>query len=137
MSPKTEWTWNEIYQEMFDKAKAIVKEDTCMKFYDETKPLCIETDESGIGIGASLLQTRSHTSCHGDEVPDSSILRPIAFTSKNLTGAEKKYSNIDRKALGKLYCLEKLHHYCFVREVSLITYHKLLISIFRKDVAAL
>ena len=31
---------------MFEKTKAIIKEDACMKFNDETKPLYIETDAS-------------------------------------------------------------------------------------------
>ena len=35
-SAKTEWTWNATYQKMFEKAKAIIKEDAYMKFYDET-----------------------------------------------------------------------------------------------------
>ena len=73
-----------------------------MKFYVETKPLYIETDVSGVGLGVALLQTRSNTSFHRDEAPDNSILRPIAFTSKNLTGAEKRYSNIEKEALGIL-----------------------------------
>ena len=64
-------------------------EDACMKFYDETKPLCIETDASGVGLGAALLQTRSNTSFHRDKAPNNSILRPIALSSKGLTGAEK------------------------------------------------
>ena len=37
----------------FDKAKSIIKEDACMIFYDETKPLYIETDVSGVGLTAS------------------------------------------------------------------------------------
>ena len=102
-SAKTEWTWNATYQNMFDKAKAIIKEDACMKFHDETKLLYIETDASGVGLGAALVQTRSNTSCPRDEVLDISILRPIAFSSKSLTRAEKRYSNIEREALGILY----------------------------------
>ena len=47
---------------MFDKAKAIIKEDACMKFYDETKLLYIEPDVFGVGLGVDLLQTRSNTS---------------------------------------------------------------------------
>ena len=31
---KVEWTWNATYQKMFEVAKAIIKEDVCMKFYD-------------------------------------------------------------------------------------------------------
>ena len=88
-SAKTEWTWNATYQKMFDKAKAIIKEDACMKFYDETKPLYIETDASGAGLGNALLETRSNASSHRDEVLDNSILRPTAFSSKSLIRAEK------------------------------------------------
>ena len=78
-----------MYQNMFDKAEGIIKEDACMKFYDETKLLFLETDTSGVGLGATLLQTISSTSCPRGEAPDNSILRPIAFSSKSLTKAEK------------------------------------------------
>ena len=57
MSAKSEWTWNVTYQKIFNKAKALIREDVCMKFYDETKPLYIETDASGVGLGAALIQT--------------------------------------------------------------------------------
>ena len=36
---------------MFDRTKASIKGDVCMKFNDETKPLYIETDASGVGLG--------------------------------------------------------------------------------------
>ena len=35
-------------QKMFEETKAIIKEDACMKFYDATKALYIETDASGV-----------------------------------------------------------------------------------------
>ena len=89
-SAKAEWMWNTTYQNIFDKAKAIIKEDACMRFYDKTKPLYIETDASGVGSGAAPLQARDKMSCHRDELPDNIILRPIAFPSKSLTGAEKR-----------------------------------------------
>ena len=88
-SAKTKWIWNATYQKMLDNAKASIKEDACLKFYDETKPLYIETDASGFGLGAALLQTRSNTNCHRDEALDNSILQPIAFTCNSLIGAEK------------------------------------------------
>ena len=84
MSAKTEWTGNATYQKIFDNAKSGIKEDACLKFYDETKQLYIETDVSGVGLGGTLLQTRSYTSCHKDEAPDNSILRPTVFASKSL-----------------------------------------------------
>ena len=74
---------------MFNKAKVIIKEDAYMKFYDETKTLYIEADASGVGLGATLLQTRSNTSCPKDDAPDNSKIRPIACTSESLIGTEK------------------------------------------------
>ena len=88
MSSKTLWTWNALYQTLFNKAKSLIKDDVCMKFYDETKHLYLETNGSGIGLEASLLQTRDGATCPRDVVSDNTILRPIAFASKGLTSME-------------------------------------------------
>ena len=66
----------------------------CMKFYDNNEPLYLETDASGIGLGAALLQLRDDRSCQTHMAPDNTILCPITFMSKSLTGAECRYSNI-------------------------------------------
>ena len=93
---------------------------------------------SGIGLWAALLQLRDITTCQTHMAPDNTILCPIAFASKSLDRCmEQRYSNIECKALGILHGLEKFHHYCFGREVFIITDHKLLVSIFKKDVATL
>ena len=134
---KATWTWNASYQELFMKAKLLIKSDMCMKFYDNTKPLSLKTDASGVGLGAALLQTWEGTTCQKDMVPHNTILHPISFASKNLTDTEHRYSNIEREALGILHWLEKFHHYCFAREVYVITNHKPLVSIFKKDMAIL
>ena len=60
-----------------------------MKFYDETKPFCIEIDASGVGLEAAPVQTRSSTNCPRDEAPDNNILRPNAFVSKSMSSKEK------------------------------------------------
>ena len=54
-----------------------------------------------------------------------------------MTGAKQRYSDIKCVVLGILHGLEKFHHYCFGREVLIITDHKPLISMFKKDVATL
>ena len=109
----------------------------CMKFYDDTKPLYLKRDISGIGFGAALLQLRDNTTCQTHMAPDNTILCPITFVSKSLMGMECRYSNIKHEALGILHGLEKFHHYCFGREVLIITDHKPLVSMFKKDVATL
>ena len=65
-------------------------------------------------------------------VPDNTVLHPIAVACKTLRGAEFRYSNIESEALGILHGLEKFHHYCFAREVHVITDHKALVVIFQK-----
>ena len=60
-SCKSAWTWNESYQQTYNKAKSIIKKDMCMKFYNENKELFLETDASGVGLGAALLQLRDNT----------------------------------------------------------------------------
>ena len=106
-----------------------------MSLYDKTQPLYLETDASGIGLGAALLQTRSGTNCPRDKVPGNSKLSPITFESKSLSSTERRYSSIEREALGILHGLGKFHHYCFVRQVSIITDHKLQVAISKEDVA--
>ena len=122
---------------IFDKAKSIRKEYACMEFHDETKSLYIGTGASGVGLGAGLLQKRSSASCLRDEAPDNSILRPIVFVSKSLSNTEKRYRNIERGVLGILYRLKKFHHYCFAREVSIITDHKPPVAIVKKGITTL
>ena len=90
--------------------------------------LCLDP----VRLHQALLQTQDGTTFQKDTVPDNTILHPIAFASKSLTGAEHRYSNIDREALGILLGLKKFHHYCFAREVHIITDHKLLVAIFKK-----
>ena len=65
----------------------------------------------------------SGTSCPKDKASKNSILRPIVFARKRLSSAEGRYSNNEREALGIQNALEKFHHYCFVREVSIVTDH--------------
>ena len=108
-----------------------------MKFYDKNKPLYLETDALEIGLGAALLQIRDGATCPMDIEPDNTILRPIIFASKSLTSMEQRYNNMEREALGILHGLERFHHYCFAREISIITDHKPLVAIFKTDAATL
>ena len=73
-----------------------------MKVYDDTKPLYLEIDASAVGLSAALLQMHVGKACQKDIAPDNTNLQPIVFASKSLTGAEHRYSNIEREVLGIL-----------------------------------
>ena len=91
-SCKMTWTWNTSYQQLFDNAKSIIKADVCMKFYDNSKLLYLETDASGVDLGAALLQLCNNTVYQKGVAPQNITLHPMAFTSKSLTGAGQRYS---------------------------------------------
>ena len=89
------WTWNASYQQLFDKAKSLIKAEIYMKFYDDTKLLYLETDASGVSLEAALLQLHDNMTCLKGMAPDNTILQPTAFASKSLTSAGWRYSNIE------------------------------------------
>ena len=62
----------------------------CMKFYDDAKPLYIETDALGVNLRTALLQLRDNTVCQKGAAPDNAIMHPIVFASKCLTDAEQR-----------------------------------------------
>ena len=135
---KTKWTWNETYQKLFDKAKSIIKR-RCMYEIFMMRPnhctwrqMCLEFDVELLYNKLEVVQVTPR-----DKAPHSSILRAIVFTSKSLSSMDRRFSNIERGSLGILHGLKKFCHYSFVREVSIITDHKPLVVIFKKDVATL
>ena len=68
----SEFIWNTSYQEAFDRIKELVCKDTTLRYSDIRKPVTIQVDTSGKGLGAALLQ-EGH---------------PVAFASKALTPTE-------------------------------------------------
>ena len=79
---KADWEWNGMYQDLYDRAKKIIKKEACMKFFDTSRPLYLQTDASHVGLIARLLQVRDSMSCDHDDVPDNTTLCPIAFPAK-------------------------------------------------------
>ena len=90
-SCRTTWTWNASYQQLFDNAKSLIKTEVCMKFDNDTKVLYLETDASGVNLGAALLQLCNNMACQKGITLDNTILHPIAFASNSLTGAEQQH----------------------------------------------
>ena len=133
-SVKADWSWDGTYYDLYDKAKRLITMDACMKFYDTSKPFYIETDASGTGLGASLLQMSEDVNCRHDEVMD---ICPIAFARKILSSMEWWYSDIEMEKPSILQWHKKFHHYCITKDVHFITDYKPLVAMISKDVATL
>ena len=113
------WKWTTECEEAFQSVKKLITSDMVLTQYDPGRPLRLACDASPVGIGAVL----SHIMEDGSE-------RPIAFTSRTLTKAERNYSQIDKEALALVWGVKKFHLYLFGRHFTLVTDHEPLTSIF-------
>ena len=76
-----------------------------MTYFDKDKDHIIQTDASKTGFSAVLLQEG----------------QPIVYASRALTDSEQRYSNIERKLLGVVFGLKRLHHYTFGKSITVDT----------------
>ena len=86
-----------------------------------SKELVLETDASPYGTGAVLSQIEN-----GQE-------KPLAFVSKTLTPAQRRYSQIDREGLGVIFGVTKFHKFLYGRKFILQLDNKPLTAIFSPD----
>ena len=61
--------------------------------------------------------------------------QPIAFASRSLAPAEKKYSQLDKEALAIVFGVKRFHQYLFGRRFTILSDHKPLQHIFHQDKA--
>lgn len=85
--------------------------------YQLGKDVLLSTDASSYGLGAAILQ----------EVDG--IWKPVAFASRSLNSAEKRYAQIEKEALAICWACEKFHYYLAGRKFKIETDHKPLISV--------
>lgn len=91
---KTHLEWNEEALHAFSTLKNSLTTDIVLAFPDFRKPFNLTTDASDKAIGGVLQQKDENGS-----------LRPIAYFSRTLNGAERNYSAVEREALAVIYGL--------------------------------
>ena len=114
-----EYSWNATYQVAFDKLKSLVCEDTTLRYFNTKKPVTIQVDASGKGLGAALIQDDG----------------PVAFASKVLTPTEQHYANNERELLACIFGAECFRTYVFGRHFTIESDHKSLEQISMKNLA--
>ena len=87
-----------------------------MRYYDPNKPVCIQTDSSSKGLGATLLQEG----------------QPIAYASKALNEHEQNYSQIEKELLAVVYAATKWHEYLHGIGAVVESDHKPLLGVMKK-----
>ena len=132
-----DFKWSKSHQEAFQTIKDAICEEALLSYYDKDKPIFIEVDASGQGLGAVLLQgnvsSADASTCNqtdGNYMVLRDCLKPIAYASKSLSEAEKRYSNIERELLGVVWAIKHFQHYTFANKIHIISDHKPLHPLF-------
>lgn len=73
-------------------------------------PIRLSTDASEYGVGAVIAY-----------VLPNGTKKPIAYASRILSEAEKKYSQIEKKGLSIIFGITKFNQYLYCRRLTLVT----------------
>ena len=113
------WEWSDQQEQSFQEVKQLLSSPNLLVHFDDQKPIILACDASPFGIGAVL----SHILEDGTE-------HPVAYASRSLSPAERRYSHLDKEALAIVFGVGKFHRYIFGRRFLLYSDHKPLIHIF-------
>ena len=78
---------------------------------DPKKPFVLRTDASGVGLGAVLLQDQGEG------------LQPVAFASKKLNPAERRYHTIEQEVFAAVWGIRRFYPYLYGRHFVLESDH--------------
>ena len=87
LSSKTAWLWGQEQENAFTRVKEKLAKPTVLALYHPGCETKISADASSYGLGAVLLQRVDST------------WKPIAYASRALSEAKKKYTQIEKEAL--------------------------------------
>ncbi|QRW25673.1 Retrotransposable element Tf2 protein [Rhizoctonia solani] len=90
------WVWGSQEEEVFQELKSLVTRSLVLIHSNPDLPYYLETDASGVAMGAILSQ-RGADNC----------LHPIAYMSKSFSGAEANYNTHNKELLAIIKALEE------------------------------
>ena len=103
----------------FEALKKSLSREPVLACFRLEAPTFVVTDASPVGLGLILLQDQG-----------TGQRKPVAYISRSLTPTERRYSQIEREALGCVWAVERLHNYLFGVNFTLLTDNKPLSSMF-------
>jgi hypothetical protein len=108
------WIWNEDCKKVFDQLKQSLCFSPSLSMPRDNGQFKVETDGSGISIGAILSQMQDGQ------------WRPIAYISKSLSDMEQNYHATDLELLAIIFALKEWRHYLIdaSEQFLLVTDHK-------------
>ena len=110
--PAKQFHWDQPQQKAFDELKRAVVSAPCLALPDMEREFVVHTDASGYATGAVLMQKFDEG------------LRPIAFLSKKMRAAERRYPVHEQELLAILSALKAWRHYLSGRRFTVWTDHQ-------------
>ena len=80
---------------MFERLKALLTSVPILCYPDFAKPVVLETDASGSGLGAVLAQQQ-----------DDGTVKPVAYASRSLQAHQKNYGITELEGLGVVWAIK-------------------------------
>ena len=116
------WRWTEEEEKAFGQLKDLLPSTNLLTHYDPSLPLTLACDASAYGIGAVLAHW----------MPDS-LERPVGYVSRTTLTKAEQYSQLEKEGLSCVFGIKKFHNYLFGCHFELVTDHKPLLGLLRKD----
>lgn len=104
--------WSEKAKESFAKLKDKISQKPVLCMPDHNKTFVLRTDASDKGLGAVLMQEHD------------GMLRPIAYQSKKLNGAESRYATVEKECLATVWGVGKFERYLYGKHFVIETDHQ-------------
>ena len=106
-----EWKWNAEQEQALEKIKKILTTGPILACPNFHHPFQLETDASDTGLGAVLTQNIENNN------------HVIAFASRSLIEAERKYSTSEKECLAVVWAIRKFRPYLEGYTFKVITDH--------------
>ena len=110
--------WTTDCEAAFVTLKTMLTRAPVLAYPQFGKGFLLETDASGVGLGAVLSQTQSD-----------GTIRPVAFASRTLQVHEKNYGISELEALGVVWAMKHYCHYLYGHQCTVYTDYEALKSL--------
>lgn len=117
--------WSSECQGSFDSLKKKLTEAPVLSFPKFDREFTLETDASGLGLGAVLSQ-----------VQEDDRLHPVAFASRALSPSERNYGITDLETLAVVWAISHFKAYLYGQEVTVFTDHSAVCTILQNPYAS-
>ena len=111
----TPFSWTTACDKAFNDLKSQLTKAPVLAYPQFGREFLLETDASGVGLGAVLSQTQ-----------EDQTIRPIAFASRTLQPHERNYGISELEALGVVWAVKYFRHYIYSHRCIVYTDHEAL-----------